>query len=92
MNDREELHKLIDKLPEEEVARIRKVLEEACEPGPEGPNVFDRIDAMIEDLTKDIPEEEWAKIPTDLSYNHDHYLYGAPKKKIPKELLKKKKK
>lgn len=22
--------------------------------------------------------------PRDLSYNHDHYLYGAPKKKLPK--------
>lgn len=26
-----------------------------------------------------IPPEEWAKIPTDLAINHDHYLYGAPK-------------
>jgi len=29
------------------------------------------------------------KGPKDLSYNLDHYLYGAPKKKLPKELLKK---
>ncbi len=27
--------------------------------------------------------------PTDLSYNLDHYLYGAPKKKLPKEFMKK---
>ncbi len=26
-----------------------------------------------------VPEEEWAKIPTDLSKNLHHYLYGAPK-------------
>jgi hypothetical protein len=26
-----------------------------------------------------VPVEEWAKIPTDLSKNLDHYLYGAPK-------------
>jgi len=28
-----------------------------------------------------VPEEAWAKIPTDLSKNIDHYLYGAPKEK-----------
>jgi hypothetical protein len=26
-----------------------------------------------------IPEEEWDKVPRDLSKNLDHYLYGAPK-------------
>ncbi len=29
---------------------------------------------------KDIPEEEFDKIPSDASQNLDHYLYGAPKK------------
>ncbi len=26
--------------------------------------------------------EEWAKLPCDLSYNHDHYLYGQPQSSI----------
>jgi len=26
-----------------------------------------------------VPPEEWAKVPSDLSINLDHYLYGAPK-------------
>ena len=26
-----------------------------------------------------VPMEEWEKVPTDLSINLDHYLYGAPK-------------
>jgi hypothetical protein len=26
-----------------------------------------------------IPMEEWEKVPTDLSINLDHYLYGSPK-------------
>lgn len=33
-----------------------------------------------QELAKDIPDEELEKIPTDASYNLDHYLYGAPKK------------
>jgi hypothetical protein len=30
-------------------------------------------------LGHQIPEEEWAKLPTDLSQNFEHYMYGAPK-------------
>lgn len=26
-----------------------------------------------------VPEEEWVGLPTDLSRNVDHYLYGSPK-------------
>lgn len=26
-----------------------------------------------------VPDEEWAKLPSDLARNLDHYLYGAPK-------------
>jgi hypothetical protein len=32
-------------------------------------------------LSAQIPKEEWAKLPRDGSYNHDHYLYGTPKEK-----------
>jgi hypothetical protein len=85
MSDREELHKLIDKLPEEEIPRLRSILEAACEPETEGPSVFDELDKIVEELHKDIPDEAWDTVPDDLSYNHDHYLYGAPKKKIPKK-------
>jgi putative addiction module CopG family antidote len=30
-------------------------------------------------LARQVPEEEWSKVPTDLSKNLDHYLYGSPK-------------
>lgn len=32
------------------------------------------------EVSKDLPQEELDKIPTDASINLDHYLYGAPKK------------
>jgi len=32
------------------------------------------------DLAREIPEKEWENLPADLSYNLDHYLYGAPKR------------
>jgi hypothetical protein len=34
----------------------------------------------VKDLVADIPDDVLDKLPTDGSENHDHYLYGAPKK------------
>jgi hypothetical protein len=34
----------------------------------------------IEEISMEAPDEEWAKLPSDLSENHDHYLYGVPKR------------
>lgn len=35
---------------------------------------------IAKEIGESIPLEEWEKIPSDGSVNHDHYLYGAPKK------------
>ena len=35
---------------------------------------------VIAEISGEIPDEEWEKLPSDGSVNHDHYLYGAPKK------------
>jgi hypothetical protein len=34
----------------------------------------------VERITSGIPKKAWKKIPTDLSINLDHYLYGHRKK------------
>ncbi len=34
----------------------------------------------ILERTADIPDEEWDKLPVDLAEQHDHYLYGTPKR------------
>lgn len=33
----------------------------------------------IVEIGASVPAKEWDKVPTDLSKNLDHYLYGAPK-------------
>ena len=38
------------------------------------------IEELLRDLAKEIPQEEWDKLPEDLNDNLDHYLYGGPKK------------
>jgi Arc/MetJ-type ribon-helix-helix transcriptional regulator len=34
----------------------------------------------ILERTAEIPDEVWDKIPTDLAEQHDHYIYGTPKR------------
>lgn len=43
------------------------------EPDPNAPSIEDRI----VELAKGVPDEEWEKLPTDLSERLDHYLYGV---------------
>lgn len=35
---------------------------------------------IIAEISAEIPMEEWAKLPTDGAEQHDHYLYGSPKR------------
>jgi hypothetical protein len=34
---------------------------------------------ILADISAEIPDEEWDKIPHDGSINYKHYLYGHPK-------------
>jgi Arc/MetJ-type ribon-helix-helix transcriptional regulator len=43
---------------------------------PDAKPIWERI----LERTADIPDEEWDKVPTDLAEQHDHYLYGTPKR------------
>lgn len=35
---------------------------------------------LIEEDNRTIPPEVWDALPTDLAEQHDHYLYGTPKR------------
>ena len=32
------------------------------------------------DIRNSVPDEEWAKLPVDGAEQHDHYIYGTPKR------------
>lgn len=36
---------------------------------------------LAEDLTRDLPEEVRARLPKDGAEEHDHYLYGTPRRR-----------
>jgi hypothetical protein len=37
---------------------------------------------VLLEISESIPESEWSAVPTDMSYNLDHYLRGAPKRDL----------
>ncbi len=39
------------------------------------------ISELFAELRSELPVDEWEQFPSDGAENHDHYLYGAPKKK-----------
>jgi hypothetical protein len=34
----------------------------------------------IDEIVSAVPEDAWSDVPTDGAANHDHYLYGSPKR------------
>lgn len=57
-------------LPLGEHEKVRVTVDSACQP------IWERIAA----LTDDAPPEELAQPPTDGASQHDHYIYGTPKR------------
>jgi hypothetical protein len=48
--------------------------------GEEQANDQKPIWEIIEEENRAIPPEVWDDLPTDLSAQHDHYIYGTPKR------------
>jgi Arc/MetJ-type ribon-helix-helix transcriptional regulator len=65
---------LIERLKHEQAAPHCAVNSEEPNDSTEKP-----IWQEILDMTADVPDDEWDKLPTDLSEQHDHYLYGTPR-------------
>jgi Arc/MetJ-type ribon-helix-helix transcriptional regulator len=49
------------------------------EPPAEGPKP---IWELFQEISADVPAEEWDKLPADLAEQHDHYIYGTPKRPV----------
>ncbi len=46
---------------------------------PETAKGLGSILEIVSDATREVPEDEWDRVPDDLSINVDHYLYGTKK-------------
>ncbi|MDQ3635561.1 MAG: hypothetical protein M3405_13785 [Acidobacteriota bacterium] len=66
-------------LPEDKQKQVLEYVKNICEEDQNKPNEK-KIWEKIDEIVKDIPEKSFQGMPTDGSLNHDHYLYGSPKR------------
>ena len=68
-------------LPDEKQQEVLALVDEMLKQGQETrPRETRPIWEIIVELSSQIPLEEWAKLPADGAEQHDHYLYGSPKR------------
>jgi hypothetical protein len=74
----EKLQSLPNSKQQEVLALVDEMLKETHEPS--SPKNVRPIWEIITEIANQAPPGTWDDVPTDGSVNHDHYLYGAPKK------------
>ena len=62
-------------LPEGTEVRVEVAAADKEEFDPNAPPIEDKLRAIM----ADVPQEEWDRLPADLTDNLDHYIYGTPK-------------
>ncbi len=71
---------IIQKIPMLSESDRQKVLDAVENLLKENGTAARPISEIFESLSGQIPIEEWRELPDDGAENHDHYLYGSPKK------------
>jgi hypothetical protein len=74
MSVKDQIHQIIEELPEDRLEQARRLLQSLSEQEP--PSYAEVIDRLLQEM----PEQELRKLPADLSENLDHYAYGKPKR------------
>jgi hypothetical protein len=68
--------------PQGKLQRITEITESSIKPVSERTQLellAPPIEDILAELASEIPKEEWDNLPSDLTDNLDHYLYGSPK-------------
>jgi hypothetical protein len=89
-NEFNQLLSRLDALSPDQLLRLHRELEGKMA-SAQNPTATQEVSApirkpvweRIQERTAAIPDEEWDKLPTDLAEQHDHYLYGVPKRRSP---------
>jgi hypothetical protein len=80
MTLKEELIQQIEHLSETELEAVRQSIDSVTRrKEPQYDTTITPVWEIAAQIGAEVPEEEWAKVPGDLSKNVDHYLYGSPK-------------
>jgi hypothetical protein len=70
-------------LPPEQMQQLRDELDRklaALANPPATAPTHKPIREEFEEIAAGIPADEWAKLPVDGAEQHDHYIYGTPKR------------
>ena len=71
-------------LPDDKQQEILALVDEMLKQGQQPQQPESRpIWEVVQELSSQIPIEEWAELPADGAEQHDHYLYGSPKRDNP---------
>jgi hypothetical protein len=63
-------------------AHVRAHGAQAGHPAPPAPQTVKPLWEIAADLLKDVPQEVLDRLPTDGAAQHDHYIYGTPKRAL----------
>jgi hypothetical protein len=80
MSIRKELIQQIEQLSDTKLEIVKHLINSVIHrKEPQYDTTVPPIWEIATQIGAEIPREEWAKVPGDLSKNVDHYLYGSPK-------------
>ena len=79
----QEIQRKVRALPEAKQLDVLTLIEECLREAEADPSDKPPIWEIFEGLSKQVALEEWSKFPVDGAEQHDHYLYGASKRKNP---------
>jgi predicted KAP-like P-loop ATPase len=83
-NLEQEIGRKVQALSDAEQQRLLNIIDDLLGEGQAArPSIAPPIWEIFEQLSQQIPIEEWSKLPSDGAEQHDHYLYGAPKRNNP---------
>lgn len=80
MSVKERIYQLVDELPEDKVLHALEDLERQHKQAETKRSGILALDALLQETADLAPREELDCIPSDLSEQHDHYIYGTPKR------------
>lgn len=66
----------MNQLPPEKQQEVLDFVEFLAQKTEPPKSIWEKIEAIVEK----VPKELWDELPTDGAEQHDHYLYGTPKR------------
>ena len=74
---RQEVIEEMETLPADQLQDVLRFIESLRQAPQSSRSIEEKIQAIVDEA----PDDIWKNVPADGAEQHDHYIYGAPKKK-----------